>query len=215
METLKVIYELKRVGFLSSLNGASIARIGQAVYLHDQKEHAVEKNFVSQIIFDADNVDAFGTFGIYRYLAIYKKRGWSLDEIKSGKEDNFPLHKNVKKRFELLTPELKPNYMEEYKKTHSFFSALDNPDSWQSLVTSVFLAIDKSESLPLDKLFSKWEAEALTRAPQFTAKINHFFKQLNADFSLDPNTIAWAHLCFRSTEKEREDIPALSLLYCA
>ncbi|MBN1952862.1 MAG: HD domain-containing protein [Bacteroidales bacterium] len=59
------------------------ARLLEAIEYHDDKDYStrIENNPVYQILCIADDIDAFGALGLYRYLEIYLLRGHTPDNL--------------------------------------------------------------------------------------------------------------------------------------
>jgi HD superfamily phosphodiesterase len=95
----------------------------EAVEYHDDKDYPAhpEDNRVLDILSVADDLDAFGITGIFRYTEIYLKRGVSLRDIGSmilkNAESRF---ENLGKRIE-LSPEFKRKHSERYNYLLGFF----------------------------------------------------------------------------------------------
>lgn len=73
------------------------AAISEAVILHDRKpSEGVNVRLETKLLYDADNLDAFGIKGVYRYFCAYIERGFYasrskseiLNEIKKRVSDN-------------------------------------------------------------------------------------------------------------------------------
>jgi len=90
---------LKKMKFLTE---RQIEKVKRCIVLHEkrssegQKERA-EAGIEAQILYDIDQLDAFGIKGIYRYLSIYFIRGKNIEDIKKL----IPL--DIQARFSSLT----------------------------------------------------------------------------------------------------------------
>ncbi|NYZ79514.1 HD domain-containing protein [Candidatus Micrarchaeota archaeon] len=82
---------LERIGFPEGKISSALEAIEQ----HDDVKKQ-RKSLESKILFDCDNMDAFGAVGVFRYLDIYAKRGWGIREIAEH------VCENVKERFRNL-----------------------------------------------------------------------------------------------------------------
>jgi HD superfamily phosphodiesterase len=108
-----------------------------AVENHDNKDYSTS-SFNSQllnILSIADDLDAFGNIGIYRYLEIYLARNKPFDQI------GYLILENVKKRFDNLSQSLEflPGFIEKQKIRYEIIS---------SFFTSYNYQIEKSGYMP-------------------------------------------------------------------
>ncbi|OFY11949.1 MAG: hypothetical protein A2X05_05720 [Bacteroidetes bacterium GWE2_41_25] len=95
----------------------------EAIEYHDDKDYLShpEDNYVLDILSVADDIDAFGTIGIYRYSEIYLKRRISIRDI------GWMIIKNAESRFEnlekriKLSPEFKMKHRNRYNYLLDFF----------------------------------------------------------------------------------------------
>jgi len=118
--------ELCRLFLLNNNLGASdFGDVLDAVEHHDDKEYKTQGhsgNEILKILSVADDLDAFGYIGIYRYLEIYIARGIRPEII--GHE----IMKNALKRFQNFElhfgawPELISKYRKKYLILDSFFT---------------------------------------------------------------------------------------------
>ncbi|MFH0732759.1 MAG: hypothetical protein V2A72_07565, partial [Candidatus Omnitrophota bacterium] len=103
---------------------SQIEKIKEAVLWHDEKtlqniSEIRKKNLETRILYDVDNMDAFGVKGIYRYMAIYFARGKDLTAIKEKVLDN------LKFRFKnLCFDESKEMAQEDFEYAKAFFALL-------------------------------------------------------------------------------------------
>jgi hypothetical protein len=165
----------------SNLNISEFKVALEAIEYHDDKEYLAhpEDNKVLDILSVADDLDAFGITGIYRYVEIYLKRGISFADIGSV------IIKNARSRFENLekrtglpgefirTQRVRYDYLidffREYNrqvKTYNFSSA--NP-SGNCGIIQILSDYDAIEYLNNMEIYSK---------DHF---ITNFFIQLNAE----------------------------------
>jgi len=93
----------------------------RAIELHDQKNVQIYASFsrgtppeILGILSVADDLEALGTIGIYRYAEIYLERDISLEELGDK------ILKNVKNRFENLSASCKlcPSIIEKYRREY-------------------------------------------------------------------------------------------------
>lgn len=100
----------------------------EAIELHDRKDEEIYRSFHAEqvpqilgILSAADDLEALGTIGIYRYAEIYLLRGIPLEELGTRILDN------AKTRFEKLEkacrlcPRLLTSYRKEYDELRQFF----------------------------------------------------------------------------------------------
>lgn len=99
----------------------------EAVLLHDKKEYASPSLInLHSVLSMADDLDAFGIIGVYRYLEIYLLRGVTLPEL--GKK----IRQNAATRFrhfeELMNFDEKfvRKHRKRYETLDTFFQNLDN-----------------------------------------------------------------------------------------
>jgi len=190
----KIIFELQSKGLFQYLSKNNLESIFNAVTEHDKKEIKIsDRTPVSKIVFDADNADAFGFFGIFRYLAIYKERGWNKADMINGKTINNKFHhsilSNLNFRWEQFDNAIKPYFENEYKIANNFFSNIPDQDSWESLLMDSFLFIDTKTQKETFELFSQWEAHSIS----FNKNKDHirtFFKKIRSVFN---KKISWKY----------------------
>jgi HD superfamily phosphodiesterase len=110
------------VNFLSKnkLDENDFPHLLEAIENHDNKDYPENKDSseLLNILSIADDLDAFGVIGIYRYSEIYLTRG-----INVGKIGNM-IRDNAGKRFNNLAPTLKP-FPEYFQKHHERYNILD------------------------------------------------------------------------------------------
>ena len=107
---------------------ARFGEILKAIKLHDRKESQIYDSFrpeytpeILGILFVADDLEALGTIGIYRYTEIYLQRGIPLEEL--GQR----VLKNAKTRFENLSKgcrlcaRVQERYQPQYETLRHFF----------------------------------------------------------------------------------------------
>lgn len=94
----------------------------KAIELHDRKDEQIYKSFQAELVPQiltflsvADDLEALGTIGIYRYAEIYLMRGIPLEELGTRILDN------ARKRFEKLEEgcHLCTGLLEEYRKQYN------------------------------------------------------------------------------------------------
>jgi len=138
---VNAIFAEKFLGDLELFSDLQINRIKEAIELHDDlteeaRKKRIDAGIEAQILFDVDQWAAFGVMGIYRYLAIYLKRGHGLDVIIEK------VLENLKRRCEYLHfPRVlvKLGSQEDYNKSKKFFRGLkegyeENREGWATMV---------------------------------------------------------------------------------
>jgi hypothetical protein len=78
----------------------------EAIGFHDDKEYKVQRsdNQVYLLLTLADDMDAFGAIGVYRYIEIYRLRGINCDIIPQRIRENAAgRYKNLKLQFDRLS----------------------------------------------------------------------------------------------------------------
>ena len=109
-----------------------IEKIKEAVVFHDKKSAGKKKNSIgleTKILYDIDNLDAFGTKGIYRYFAAFITRGIKenkIDEQILGQIKDEVLN-NVIFRYEsLYFDKSRQLGKDDFSITRLFFERLNN-----------------------------------------------------------------------------------------
>jgi HD superfamily phosphodiesterase len=109
----------------NNLNESDFADVLDAIEYHDDKEYKTQStnsNDILKLLAVADDLDAFGYIGIYRYLEIYITRGIRPEVI--GKE----IRKNAIKRFKNFElnfgnyPDLIERHRKRFRILDDFFS---------------------------------------------------------------------------------------------
>ncbi|MEM3556033.1 MAG: HD domain-containing protein [Candidatus Micrarchaeia archaeon] len=89
MEVAEII--LNKIGFPKN----KIPQVLEAIESHDDPKKE-RRSLEAKILFDCDNMDAFGAIGVFRYLDIYVRRGWNITKIAEH------VCENVQERFRSL-----------------------------------------------------------------------------------------------------------------
>jgi HD superfamily phosphodiesterase len=105
---------------LNNLSEDDFPGLLNAIENHDDKDYPANKvsNELLEILSIADDLDAFGYIGIFRYSEIYLKRGLNPGKIGSL------IRENAGKRFNNLTPALEP-FTSYFQKHHQSYIILD------------------------------------------------------------------------------------------
>jgi enolase/phosphoenolpyruvate synthase/pyruvate phosphate dikinase len=102
------------------LSTTEIERVQEAIRLHQDRSKKgarlrADAGIEAQILYDVDQLDAFGVKGVYRYIAVWSQRGVSLDGILD----------DAKERYGSLTfEETRELAAPDYTYTESFFLKL-------------------------------------------------------------------------------------------
>lgn len=99
-----------------------------AVENHDDKEYRTSQvnNPLLQILSVADDLDAFGYIGIYRYIEIYLMRGVGYEELGENIVKNVTIRfNNLKKSFGYI-PQLMESHQPRYDTIKSFFNSYND-----------------------------------------------------------------------------------------
>jgi len=163
-----------------------------AIENHDNKEYKTSATKIDLlgILSIADDLDAFGYIGIYRYTEIYLTRGINLKEIgtkikenASGRIDNFvkifgfadEFVRKHKKRYEILD-----NFFSEYNKqaaTYKFGGV--NPTGYCGVI-EIFIKMIRNNIAIEDIL---WNTENYLNDPV----IHYFLEGFVHEFEVDPS----------------------------
>ena len=79
---------------LEAVPAGDIGRVEEAVRLHEDRTdmgaaRRKAAGLEAQLLYDVDQLEAFGAKGIYRYVAVYTDRGTALEEILSNAEARY------------------------------------------------------------------------------------------------------------------------------
>lgn len=172
--------KLQHLPLINQLSHDSMARIENAIRLHETKEISIHRDFVSEIVNQADNIDAFGFVGVFRYLAIYDQRGWTLDDMIQGKDNKLNLLKNLDKRFQSLSPIAQNQYLSAYQKSHYFFKLLPIKNLWAYRIGDTYINFSPITKMSRN-LFDNWKI--ILGSDQniiFNNNYNIFFQEINS-----------------------------------
>ncbi len=156
----------------------------KAIELHDRKDVQIYASFLPEnppeilgILSVADDLEALGIIGVYRYAEIYLKRGISLDEL--GER----ILANVKSRFERLSDRCQlcdhmlEKYRQQYEDLYSFFKQYN-------LQIKAVSQMDAVASGPVGVInYIRMHGLETTGLPGADSTINDFFKKL--EYELD------------------------------
>jgi HD superfamily phosphodiesterase len=102
----------------------------RAIELHDRKDEQIHSSFQREtppeilgIISVADDLEAMGIIGIYRYAEIYLRRGISLEELGDRILENASARFENLSRACLLCGRVIENYRQQYEELRLFFEA--------------------------------------------------------------------------------------------
>jgi hypothetical protein len=176
----------KTIEFMESmdLNPSDFINALNAIEYHDDKEYLSHPgdNKVLEILSVADDLDAFGLTGVYRYAEIYLRRGISFGDI------GFMIIKNALSRFEnlekksWLTVEYMRRQRERYNYLINFFMEYNSQlDSYN------FSSAYPSGPCGIIQLLSEGDAGKYMKNPETYSTdkyISNFFIQLNAEIGV-------------------------------
>jgi len=102
------------------MSAEEIERVEEAIRLHHDRSKKgarlrSQAGVEAQILYDVDQLDAFGVKGVYRYIAVWSRRGTPLDGIPADAEERFGT---------LTFEESRELAAHDYGYTESFFSRL-------------------------------------------------------------------------------------------
>jgi len=95
----------------------------EAITIHDDKtyKNCDSQNIISTILNLADDLDSFGTIGIFRYAEIYTQRGIEIEKIPCRIIENITLRWNNFSKAIQLSP-LKAKVQNQFSEVINFFS---------------------------------------------------------------------------------------------
>ncbi|MBI5008256.1 MAG: HD domain-containing protein, partial [Bacteroidia bacterium] len=152
-----------------------------AIEYHDDKEYITEPgdNKVLEILSVADDLDAFGITGIYRYAEIYLKRGISFADIGSM------ITKNALIRFENLEKKswLSVEFMRRHRERYNYL--IDFFRDYNSQLGSYnFNSANPAGPCGIIQILSESDSLHFQKNPQTFYNdqyITNFFNKLNAE----------------------------------
>ncbi len=109
---------------------ASLQDILSMVKLHDDKDYIAsslsgEHSLLPAILNIADDLDAFGYVGVYRYAEIYHLRGIAIHNMPAAILPNLDNRFDHFRRFPGLPQDLREQHQARYLRTRDFFLALE------------------------------------------------------------------------------------------
>jgi hypothetical protein len=128
------------------LSTTVIERVQEAIRLHQDRSKKgarlrADAGIEAQILYDVDQLEAFGVKGVYRYLSVWSQRGASLDGI----------FDDVRRRYGSLTfEETRKLAASDYAYTESFFLRLASeriPDGYLRGATGIIDWVKKNVSI--------------------------------------------------------------------
>lgn len=149
------------------LNQSYIDEIFEAIEMHDDKEYAQKMQGINTytILTVADDLDAYGAIGVYRYYEIYLLRGMSKEEIP------FNVIGNIEKRF---------SFMERsFGSLHAFIKKHETRKQLTMDYFNQFIQKDLTINSPLLTLHMNFLDWLVSKAYQYNNGL---------DFLLDVNT---------------------------
>ncbi len=169
-----------------NLTPANLNEILKAIEYHDDKTlkdlsifNANQEVDLVNLVSTADDLDAFGLIGVYRYLEIYTLRGHSLQEIPSlvmlNLENRFTNFERMYSNYIDLVNEQKLRFL----KTNDFFKSLDNHFNSPSDKEDYFLIIAEVllENLLVKKMDTKTTIDYALKG-DYPTQVKIFFECL-------------------------------------
>jgi len=162
-----------------------IALVDRAIRLHQDRSEAgakarAEAGLEAQILYDVDQLDAFGVKGVYRYVAVWSQRGTPLEGILD----------DARKRYRSLSfDESREIAARDYEFTESFFEKLAGESYGDGSHLGATGAVNWVKGNPAadpvelaDRALAALESEPAGPDLVFTAD---FFRALRAEYSAD------------------------------
>ena len=181
-----------------NLNADNFAEALNAIEFHDDKTYSAAKttNNVLAVLSVADDLDAFGFIGIYRYADIYLRRGLKKTEL--GKK----VMDNAKRRFDNFINDKNTNsallkkHISRYNILNIFFEAYNNsiehyisinaiPNGYCGVIDIIYSLINSADENDLSNVFSAYSNDSIIS--WFTEGISEELKRLS--FSSDSSII--------------------------
>ena len=161
------------------LHPANLPEILSMVELHDDKDYIAsslsgEHAQLPAILNMADDLDAFGYVGVYRYAEIYHLRGIEVNGMPAAILPNLDRRFDHFSRFPGLPDDLREHHHARYMRTRDFFSALERSlhseeieISWRVKVISSMIALADTAGMKVEALWMNPQNDADSRIQDF------------------------------------------------
>jgi HD superfamily phosphodiesterase len=186
----KISREMCNQYFNQNTHPADLPGILEAIELHDDKDYIYgnQKNKVLQVLSMADDLDAFGAIGVYRYAEIYLLRNIQLNDLHEH------IINNAQKRFANLKHIFRDNndfikiQEERQKYLLNFYSdygkCIDN-HSLEGRTPCQIISYFKSSVINKEVSLEQIPHNAIKKAPKDNYFVNYFYRfknELEASF---------------------------------
>jgi len=135
--------------FADMFTTIQVSKIREAILYHDDKtiesqEKRKKQAVESQLLYDLDNIDAFGIKGVYRYIKVYQSRGIEIESVARLVEIN------SESRFKTLCFESSKEWCrEEFLYIHRFFQkACEHGSVEENILKHIY----KRADIPIENL---------------------------------------------------------------
>ena len=170
-----------------NLNPDNFKEALDAIEFHDDKTYAESKfkNNTLSILSSADDLDAFGFIGIYRYADIYLRRnvkksdiGKMILENAKGRFENFINNKNTDNDFfkkHIDRYNILKDFFSAYNKDIEHYNSIDSmPRGYCGIIDIIHSLINNMEKPDFSKIFSEYSSDCIIS--QFAAGITEELK---------------------------------------
>lgn len=156
------------------LNSGDFSEALEAIEFHDDKTYAASKpvNNILAILSAADDLDAFGFIGIYRYADIYLRRniekiniGEKILENAKGRFMNFINNKNTNNDFfkkHIVRYDILNNFFAAYNNDIARYAQIDSkPRGYCGVIDIIHSLIDSAEKPDFSNIFSEYSSDKI------------------------------------------------------
>jgi len=141
--------ELFNDKFSALFTPLQVKKIQEAIRYHDDKslesrEKRKSHYLESQLLYDLDNIDAFGVKGVYRYIKVYHSRGVECDAVAEM------VASNIENRFETLCFESSKEWCREdfHYALHFFKKASEKSRFEEAILRYIY----KRADIPIERV---------------------------------------------------------------
>lgn len=153
-----------------------------AIELHDRKDEQIYESFLPDavpqilgILSVADDLEALGTIGIFRYAEIYLKRGIPLEELGSQILDNAHIRFEKIRKGCQLCHSLLAEFRVQYDELMHFFEAY-------KIQLTESIGVDTENNGPLGVInYIRKHGLDLTQMEQYGSEVQDYFRKLDYD----------------------------------